>query len=138
MQLLSHVSRISLFVLIALGVTTSVTTPAQAAGEPLAVKGGAFVSVEENGTGTATIYQLADGSYILRLENLRVDNGPDLRVRVLAPDGTALDLGGLKGNRGNQNYALPADFDPAVYDSADIWCRTFNSRFVLAALVTPQ
>lgn len=100
---------------------------------PVVIKTGSFVAVDEPGSGEATIYQLTDGTYILRLENLSVTNGPDLRVRVGGPGGT-LDLGGLKGNRGNQNYALPADFDPAQYDTADIWCRAFRSLFVVATL----
>ncbi len=103
------------------------------AADPVAVKTGAFAVVDEPGSGQATVYQLDDGTYILRLENLNVNNGPDLRVRIGGAGGT-LDLGGLKGNKGNQNYALPADFDPAQYDTADIWCRAFHSLFVVATL----
>lgn len=104
-----------------------------AATGPVALKGGQLAKVDEDGSGTATIYRLPDGTYILRLDNFQVTNGPDLRVRVLGPTG-ALDLGGLKGNRGNQTYALPADFDPAAYDAADIWCRSFRVAFVKAQL----
>ncbi|MDQ6907750.1 MAG: DM13 domain-containing protein [Chloroflexota bacterium] len=103
------------------------------AADPVAIKTGAFAVVDEPGSGQATVYQLDDGTYILRLENLSVSNGPDLRVRISGASGT-LDLGGLKGNKGNQNYALPADFDPAQYDTADIWCRAFRSLFVVATL----
>ncbi len=88
----------------------------------------------ETGSGTATVYQLADGSYILRFEDFRVDNGPDLRVQLVTDDGTALDLGGLKGNRGNQNYALPADFDPAAYGTARIYCRAIRTVIITAPL----
>ncbi len=103
------------------------------AADPVAVKTGAFTVVDEPGSGQATVYQLDDGTYLLRLENLSVNNGPDLRVRISGAGGT-LDLGGLKGNKGNQNYALPADFDPTQYDTADIWCRAFRSLFVVATL----
>lgn len=103
------------------------------AADPVAVKTGAFTVVDEPGSGQATVYQLDDGTYILRLENLSVNNGPDLRVRISGEGGT-LDLGGLKGNKGNQNYTLPADFDPTQYDTADIWCRAFRSLFIVATL----
>lgn len=115
--------------------STEAATPAPPTG-PVVVKTGAFVVVEEPGSGQATIYQLTDGSYLLRLENLSVNNGPDLRVRVRGA-GDTLDLGGLKGNKGNQNYALPINFDPTQYDTADIWCRTFRSLFVQATLAPP-
>lgn len=106
------------------------------AADPAAVTTGTFTVVDEPGSGQATVYKLDDGTFILRLENLNVNNGPDLRVRVSGPNGT-LDLGGLKGNKGNQNYALPADFDPTQYDTADIWCRAFRSLFVVANLAPP-
>ena len=35
----------------------------------------------------------------------------------------------LKGNKGNQNYALPSDIDISRYKSVVIWCRAFNIVF---------
>lgn len=114
---------------------TAAPTAAAAANGPAAVKSGEFTAVEHSGSGKATIFKQADGKYILRLENLDITNGPDLRVRLLGASGASLDLGGLKGNKGNQNYDLPADFDPAKYSTADIWCRAFSVQFNKAALV---
>jgi len=114
--------------------TTAPVTLAPAAAGPMAVKSGTFVKVEHDGSGKATIFKQPDGSYILRLENLDITNGPDLRVRLLGPNGASLDLGGLKGNKGNQNYEIPAGFDPATYDTADVWCRAFRVQFSKAAL----
>jgi hypothetical protein len=48
--------------------------------------------------------------------------------------GAFIQLAGLKGNQGNQNYDLPAGFDPAAYRSAVIWCRAFNVVFGYAPL----
>lgn len=110
------------------------TVAAPAAAGPTAVKSGNFVAVEHDGSGKATIFKQADGTYILRFEDLNVTNGPDLRVRLLGANGASLDLGGLKGNKGNQNYELPTDFDPAKYDTADVWCRAFKVTFNKAAL----
>ena len=113
---------------------TIAPTSAPAAAGPVAVKSGNFVKVEHDGSGKATIFKQAEGVYILRFDNLDVTNGPDLRVRLLGPNGASLDLGGLKGNKGNQNYELPAGFDPTKYDTADIWCRAFKVQFNKAAL----
>ena len=58
----------------------------------------------------------------------------------LAPGDTAdgeagdhLDLGALKGNRGNQQYELPTGFDPSG-QSVVIWCRAFSVAFAAAHL----
>jgi hypothetical protein len=66
-----------------------------------------------NAEGVAKIIQLADGTDILRLENFKATNGPDLYV-YLSTDKTNADivnLGRLKGNIGNQNYLIPAGTD---------------------------
>jgi hypothetical protein len=100
--------------------------------------------VEHPGSGTATIYELPDGSRTLRLENFATDNGPDLYVYLsAAPDSndeqTVLNneyvsLGQLKGNQGNQNYELPADLDVAAYNSVTVWCQQFSVNFTTAPL----
>lgn len=92
------------------------------------------------GSGSATVYQLADGAQILRLENFTVTNGPDLFV-VLSrhPNPTTaeelgdyLDLGMLKGNVGDQNYDLAPGFDVSPYASAVIYCKEFEVIFSVA------
>jgi hypothetical protein len=45
-----------------------------------------------------------------------------------------LNLGRLKGNQGNQNYELPADFDPSTYRSISVWCQRFSVNFATAPL----
>jgi Electron transfer DM13 len=90
------------------------------------------------------VIELDDGSYILRFENLDVDNGPDLRVILSASplvgddgaydDVEFLDLGDLRGNIGNQNYEIPAGTDLAKYETVAIWCRRFNVSFNAAEI----
>ena len=105
---------------------------------------GEFIGLAHDGSGTAQIVELEDGSYILRFENLDVFNGPDLRV-ILSPspitggagaydDGDFLDLGDLKGNKGNQNYEIPAGTDLSKYETVAIWCRRFNVSFNAAEI----
>jgi Electron transfer DM13 len=69
------------------------------------------------------------------------DSGPDLRVYVSTTDpaaggelGDFVDLGGLKGNKGNQQYTLPADLDLGRYSNVVIWCRAFSVGFTSASL----
>ena len=69
----------------AAGSATS-TEAADAAGGPQIIASGSFRDADSfhRGSGTATIYRSADGSGLLRLEDFRVTNGPDLRV-LLSP-----------------------------------------------------
>ena len=48
------------------------------------------------------------------------------------------NLGALKGNKGDQNYVLPADVDPAEYMSVSIWCDRFDVSFGAAGLALPD
>jgi hypothetical protein len=100
---------------------------------------GSFIGVGDgihNAEGTAKVIPLQNGSNILRLEDLRVTNGPDLYV-YLATDKSASDfasLGKLKANNGNQNYDIPTDTDLTKYDTVLIWCRPFSVLFGSAEL----
>ena len=90
-----------------------------------------------------------EASRVIGLERQGLDtsNGPDLRVWITdAPviqgrdgwfvfdDGAYVDLGPLKGNQGNQNYALPAGVDLGQLTSVSIWCQRFRVSFGAAAL----
>nr|WP_234315138.1 DM13 domain-containing protein [Streptomyces globisporus] len=114
---------------------------------PVTVAQGGFVSHEHATTGRVKILRLADGTHTLRLEGLDTSNGPDLRVRLSdAPvkegragwdvfdDGKYVDLAKLKGNKGDQNYPLPSDFDWSKYPSVSIWCDRFDVSFGAASL----
>ncbi len=96
------------------------------------------------GSGQATIFELPDGSRILRLENLKVTNGPELHV-ILTPHQDPnrqndvktsgyVDLGVLKGNIGNQNYPIPDEVDIGIQQSVVIYCKPFHVIFSVASL----
>ncbi|MFG2875685.1 DM13 domain-containing protein [Streptomyces sp. NPDC048337] len=114
---------------------------------PQTVAQGTLISHEHTTTGTVKLVRLADGSHTLRLENLDTSSGPDLRVWLTdAPvkegeagwsvfdDGKYVSLGKLKGNKGDQNYEIPADVNLADYSSVTIWCDRFDVSFGAAAL----
>lgn len=92
------------------------------------------------GSGMATLYELEDGSIVVRLEDFEVTNGPDLHVLLSTSDdpaadlGDYIDLGSLKGNVGNQNYDVPADMDVSQYRSVIIYCEPFHVLFSSAVL----
>ena len=96
--------------------------PLAATAAPAPVETGTFVSGAHTTTGIATIFKLDDGSRILRLANFSTSNGPKVHV-ILADhaisgndveNAKSFDLGDLKGNTGNQNYAIPADVQLAT------------------------
>ncbi|MGC9538330.1 DM13 domain-containing protein [Streptomyces sp. UG1] len=114
---------------------------------PTTLASGELISHEHTTSGTVKLVRLPDGGHVVRLENLDTSNGPDLRVWLTdAPvkegragwgvfdDGKYVSLGKLKGNKGSQNYTVPADVDPARYSSISIWCDRFNVSFGAAEL----
>lgn len=117
--------------------------PPQAA-NPVVVSAGEFHAVAHPGTGDAIVYRLEDSSHVLRLENLDIFNGPALYVYAVAAEdakdneivlnASILNLGPLKGNKGNQTYELPAEFDPEKYRAISVWCRRFSVNFATAPL----
>jgi hypothetical protein len=126
---------------VATGVPVAALSNAQADAEPVNVleRSGYFVSGEHTTRGRARVVQLASGRRVLTLTRFSTSPGPDLRVRLLPGGGTdggagdALDLGALKGNRGDQQYALPRDYRPGR-DTVVIWCRAFSALFASARL----
>jgi hypothetical protein len=115
-----------------------------AGADATSVLSGQFHNGAHGTSGTATIYRLADGQEILRLINLDTTQGPDLYVYLLAAgDATSddavknaehIDLGPLKGNKGNQNYDIPSTVDFSKYRAVAIWCRSFRVSFGAAPL----
>ena len=108
------------------------------------VESGQFYSILHPTEGTATIYQMADGTRVLRLTNFSTSNGPDVHVYMVAADDAKdvatvekagfADLGVIKGDIGDQNYTLNSDLDLAKYRAVSIWCKRFSVNFGAAAL----
>jgi hypothetical protein len=114
---------------------------------PMVVSKGSFKGLAHETKGLAAVYQLADGKRTLRLTEFETSNGPDVHVYlVAAPDTTDsdtvkqagfVDLGSIKGNKGDQNYKVPTSVDLHKYRSVSIWCARFGVNFGSAALSAP-
>ena len=112
---------------------TSVAPPPAAEPTPTEFTGKAHAT-----SGTVRLIPQPDGTTVLRLENLNTSNGPDVKV-VLSPDpdgyaSGSVTLASLKGNKGSQNYVIPADVDLGSIRSVVLWCKRFNVDFAVAPL----
>jgi Electron transfer DM13 len=91
-----------------------------------------------NAQGLAKVIPLGDGNSVLRLENFKSTNGPNVHL-YLSTDKAAsnfIDLGRLKANNGNQNYNIPYRTDLSKYNMVLIWCKDFSVLFGSADLKT--
>jgi hypothetical protein len=104
-----------------------------------AIKTGSFIGAGDgfhNAEGLAKVIQLEGGRIILRLENFKSTNGPNVHLYLAADKAASnfIDLGRLKANNGNQNYNIPAGTDLNKYNMALIWCKDFSVLFGSAQL----
>jgi hypothetical protein len=104
---------------------------------------GQFTGADAVHQGSGKAELIDTGSQVVvRFSDFEVTNGPDLYV-WLVRDGnisesgdvkasTWLDLGLLKGNIGDQNYALPAGTEPSEFSTVVVWCKRFGVLFAAA------
>ena len=117
---------------------------------PAVERQGEFISHEHETTGVARVITRPDGSRLLELVGLDTSNGPDLRVWLsdqpvrsgvdgwrVFDDGKWIELGRLKGNRGDQAYQIPAGTNLDQLASVAIWCKRFAVSFGAAGLTPP-
>jgi len=102
---------------------------------------GSFQSGEHESHGTASAIRLGSGGRVLTLTDFETAAGPDLRVYLVAGPASDesevsdfVDLGGLKGNKGDQQYSLSSGLDLRKYGTVVIWCRAFTVLFARAPL----
>ncbi len=117
------------------------------AAQPVILSSGPFRNLEHETTGTAKIVELTDGSRVVRLEDFRTSNGPDVVVILSTTpatvdewgaydDGEFVNIGELRGNVGSQNYSIPGNVDLSKFRSVVIWCRRFNVAFGAAPITS--
>jgi Electron transfer DM13 len=115
------------------------TAPAAATSSAQALESGTFYGVLHPTEGTATIYRMGGGTHVLRFTNFKTSNGPDVHVYMVAAEDAKdspsvlragfIDLGSIKGNIGDQNYALGPDVDLSKYRAVSVWCKRFSVNF---------
>lgn len=117
-------------------------TPSASADSPTTLASGSFRSLEHETTGTASLVTVGN-DVVLRFEDLDTSNGPDLRVYLSRKPATLgwrdygddfIELGPLKGNKGDQNYRVPSNVDLKTFRSAVVWCVRFKVGFGVAPL----
>ena len=102
---------------------------------------GTVRAVGHDASGKAAVV-LTGSKRVLTLRSFAIDPGPQVRVwlvpRSAKGDGQVpkdhKDLGKLKGNKGNQQYTIPASVDLRRYRSVVFWCVPFTSTLARADL----
>ncbi|MFC1959836.1 DM13 domain-containing protein [Chloroflexota bacterium] len=99
--------------------------------------------------GTVTVYEVigegGQNSYVVRLEDFAVRNGPELHVFLsahpqprtpeeLRANGLGIDLGPLKGTVGSQNYQVSGGFAMSEAQSIVIYSNPYQEVFSSAQL----
>ena len=106
---------------------------------PVELARGSFTGVDgHDGGGTATVVQLPGGGRMLTFTRFDVDPGADVDVYLVPGDGSEvgdrIELGGLKGNVGDQQYEIPSDADLNRYRTVVLYCIPFTVRIAVAPL----
>lgn len=114
--------------------------------DPFIIKVGNFVALDamRKGEGTASVYQIGDMQWVLRLDPFSVTQGADLHVllsQTREPRTSAdallpkyIDLGPLQSISGVQNYAIPATIEFGKYKSVVIYSISLNIIYTTAPL----
>ena len=113
---------------------TGAGDPARAMRVNVVVAKGDVESLAHSGRGRAQVVELAAGGRKLTLTDFDIDPGPQVVVRLRAPGGDHVDLGDLKGSRGDQQYAIPDDLDLDRYTEVVFWCVPFSQALARAQL----
>ena len=72
----------------------------------------------------------------MRFENFESINGPELHIYLASSlsDKDIVDLGPIRGTKGNINYKVDASVDTAKYRYVLVWCKPFKILFSYAEL----
>ncbi|MGQ0575117.1 MAG: DM13 domain-containing protein [Pseudonocardia sp.] len=112
-----------------------VQIPATGGASASAAVSGEFAGLDgHRGSGEASLIQVADGTYVVRLAGVDIGSGPDLRAYLVpgagreSPGEGAVELGRLGNSvRGDVNLPVPAGTDVAAGEpyTVLVWCRPF-------------
>jgi hypothetical protein len=98
------------------------------------VASGRVRSLAHSGRGRAQVIELARGGRKLTLTDFDIDPGPQVEVWLRAANGDYVDLGDLKGSKGDQQYDVPQRVNLARYRTVVFWCVPFSQALAEAKL----
>ena len=115
------------------------SAPPAAVADPTVLRSGTLSGVDHRASGRALLVRLPDGQLVVRLEDLDVEPGPDYQLHLVPGRGTTRTdggtwLGGLRANKGSQNYSVPAGTNVDGPRSVLVWCRAFAVPIAVAPL----
>jgi hypothetical protein len=114
------------------------SAPAQPPPRNVQVATGEVTAVGHSASGRASVVELAEGGRRLTLSDFDIDPGPQVVVRLVAGGDLGSDdhveLGDLKGSKGNQQYTIPASTNIRRYDTVVFWCVPFTQALAEAKL----
>lgn len=106
------------------------TIPPTVAG-PVRLRSAALRGIDHRASGTASIIRQPDGAFVVGLEDIDIEPGPDYRVYIVpgsterTSDG-AVELDALRGNQGTQFYDVPRGVNVGDGQwTVLIWCKRF-------------
>ena len=126
-------------------VDTPLIEPAPAGLASAKILGTANVyNVDREGQGTAKIYELPDGTRLIRLEDFFVSINSDLELRLSElPNPKTTDdavkapwklVAPLKATAGSMTYEVPRDIEVSKYQSIVIWCEITRNAYAAASI----
>jgi hypothetical protein len=88
--------------------------------------------IDHDATGTAVLYEQPDGTFVVGLEDIDIEPGPDYLVYLVPgvdqsePGDSGVELDALAGNQGTQFYPVPSGTDAVAGEwTVLVWCRAF-------------
>jgi hypothetical protein len=109
---------------------TAPATPAAPAA-PVRLRSAELYGIDHRASGTASVIRQPDGAFVVGLEEIDIEPGPDYKVYVVpgrseTTSEGAVELDALRGNQGTQFYDVPAEVDLGEGEwTVLIWCKRF-------------
>lgn len=108
--------------------------------QPVALRSAAIGGIDHRASGTAVLYRQPDGTYVVGLEGIDIQPGPDYDLYVVPgagreEPGGGVGLGDLRGNKGTQFYPVPPGTDAGAGEwTVLVWCEAFDVPIAAATL----